>query len=49
MERQTEDTLNYKVKVGKVTTDLRFLMKDYVDHLEHHLAQIRQDESLKVH
>jgi hypothetical protein len=48
MERQTEDTLNYKVKVGKVTTDIRFLMKDYVDHLEHHLAQILLDESLKV-
>lgn len=48
MERQTEDTLNYKVKVGKVTTDIRFLMKDYVDHLEHHIAKILQDESLKV-
>jgi hypothetical protein len=49
MERQIKDTLDYKVKIGKVTTDLRFLMDDYVDHLEHHLAQILQDESINAH
>lgn len=41
LELQTEKTLNYKIKLGKDNiSDLRFLMKDYVDHLEHHLNQI---------
>ena len=38
---QTEETLNYKIEIEKeVFSDLRFLVKDYVDHLEHHLNQI---------
>lgn len=38
---QTEKTLNYKIELEKDTiSDLRFLMKDYVGHLEHHLHQI---------
>ena len=38
---QTEKTLNYKIELEKDNiSDLRFLMKDYVDHLEHHLNQI---------
>lgn len=41
ISHQTEQTLNYKIVIddGEVT-DLRFLIKDYVDHLEHHLIQI---------
>ncbi len=43
MELQTEKTLNYKIELEKDTiSDLRFLMKDYVDHLEHHLNQIME-------
>ncbi|NMM50803.1 DinB family protein [Marinigracilibium pacificum] len=41
MNQQTEETLNYKIDFGKgEISDLRFLMTDYVDHLEHHLKQI---------
>ncbi len=43
MKLQTENTLNYKIELGKNNiSDLRFLMKDYVDHLEHHLNQIME-------
>lgn len=41
MKLQTEKSLNYKIELGiDNTSDLRFLMTDYVDHLEHHLNQI---------
>ncbi len=41
IELQTEKTLNYKIELEKDNiSDLRFLMKDYVDHLEHHMNQI---------
>lgn len=38
---QTEDTLKVKIELpdGQIS-DLRFLMVDYVDHLEYHLKQI---------
>lgn len=38
---QTVETLNYKIELydGNVS-DLRFLMKDYVDHFELHINQI---------
>ncbi len=38
---QTVETLDYKIELydGKVS-DLRFLMKDYVDHFELHINQI---------
>lgn len=41
IKQQTEVTLNYKIEIdhGEIS-DLRFLMTDYVDHLEHHLNQI---------
>ncbi|XOV93636.1 MAG: DinB family protein [Bacteroidota bacterium] len=42
MEMQTEKTLAYEVVIpndGK-TTDLKFIMTDYADHMEHHLEQI---------
>lgn len=41
IQQQTEQTLKYTIEMedGK-TADLRFLIKDYVDHLEHHLNQI---------
>lgn len=41
MINQTENTLSYQVILEKgEISDLRFLMKDYVNHLEHHLNQI---------
>lgn len=41
MKMQTPETLLYKIEVGEgEILDLRFLMVDYVDHLEHHLKQI---------
>ena len=41
IELQTEETLAYRIqfKNGE-TSDLAFLMQDYVDHLAHHLNQI---------
>lgn len=43
MELQTEDSLNYKIEFeeGNIS-DLKFLMTDYVEHLEHHLNQIME-------
>lgn len=41
MKNQTETTLAYKVELYENEfSDLRFLMTDYVEHLEHHLNQI---------
>jgi len=41
IQMQTENTLSYKIELEKDNTyDLRFLINDYVDHLEHHLNQI---------
>ncbi|KXX71551.1 DinB family protein [Flammeovirga sp. SJP92] len=41
MEKQTSDTLAYPILLGnEEVKDLEFLMKDYVEHLEHHLHQI---------
>ncbi len=41
MKRQTVMTLNYEIEITEDDfSDLRFLMIDYVDHLEHHLNQI---------
>ncbi|TVZ55890.1 DinB family protein [Lutibacter sp. Hel_I_33_5] len=41
MIQQTEKTLSYKIILPDETnSDLRFLMTDYIDHLEHHLNQI---------
>ncbi|WP_400080625.1 DinB family protein [Winogradskyella sp. R77965] len=43
IQQQTETTLSYKIQVDEnEVIDLRFLMVDYVDHLEHHLNQIIQ-------
>lgn len=41
MEKQTQAALNYRIELpdGQLS-DLRFLMTDYVDHLEYHLKQI---------
>ena len=39
--RQTDATLSYEVTLGEgQMVDLKFLMTDYIDHLEHHLHQI---------
>jgi len=41
MKKQNEDTLNYKIELGDdEMSDLRFLMKDYVSHMEHHMNQV---------
>ncbi len=41
MGQQTEKTLNYKIELSNGDiSNLRFLMNDYVDHLEHHINQI---------
>ncbi|TDQ25661.1 DinB family protein [Tenacibaculum caenipelagi] len=42
IKQQTEETLAFKIKLEKENfSDLRFLMNDYVDHMEHHLNQIK--------
>ncbi|MDP5170354.1 MAG: DinB family protein [Bacteroidia bacterium] len=44
MKNQTETTLSYQIVFnGNDYADLNFLMKDYVDHLEHHLTQLTQN------
>ncbi|WP_298516357.1 DinB family protein [uncultured Kordia sp.] len=41
MKQQTEETLNYVIELDTDNScDLRFLMTDYVEHMEHHLKQI---------
>lgn len=41
MKLQTEATLKYTIELDKNNiSDLRFLMTDYVAHIEHHLKQI---------
>ena len=43
IQKQTEKTLSYKVELERDNfSDLRFLMTDYVAHLEHHLKQIME-------
>lgn len=38
---QTNETLSYKIELNNnQVVDLRFLITDYVDHLEYHLKQI---------
>jgi hypothetical protein len=40
----TEEALEYKIQLtDNSTIDLRFLMTDYVEHLEHHINQIRNN------
>lgn len=46
MKIQTETTLSYAIETSEgQLADLRFLMIDYVDHLEHHLSQIMDNTS----
>ncbi len=41
MHGQTEETLHYEILLDQEKkSDLRFLMEDYVHHMEHHLQQI---------
>lgn len=41
MSLQTEDTLSYSMELTDGSlSDLKFLMKDYVAHMDHHLDQI---------
>ena len=47
IELQTESTLNYKIELSNnKLTDLRYLITDYVTHLEHHLNQIIKTNSI---
>ncbi|GAB1858649.1 DinB family protein [Flavobacteriaceae bacterium MHTCC 0001] len=42
IEQQTQTTLNYKIELETDNScDLKFLIIDYIDHLEHHLNQIK--------
>jgi hypothetical protein len=42
---QTETTLSYSILIDKeIRSDLRFLISDYISHLEHHLFQIIEKE-----
>ena len=42
MKSVDEEALNYKIILSDGSIiDLRFLMTDYVEHLEHHINQIR--------
>lgn len=42
MKSVDEKTLNYKIVLSdKTEIDLKFLMTDYVEHLEHHINQIK--------
>lgn len=43
---QTDNTLAFSVDSGeKELVDLGFLIRDYIDHLEHHLKQIMRETS----
>ncbi len=43
IKQQTKETLNFKIELDNGTiSDLRFLIVDYVDHLEHHINQIKR-------
>ena len=43
---QTENTLTFKIEIEEGEfSDLKFLITDYVDHLEHHLKQIIQHKN----
>ncbi|MEQ8583311.1 MAG: DinB family protein [Marinoscillum sp.] len=43
MAAQTESTLSYQIQFADYSTsDLKFLMTDYVEHMEHHILQIRR-------
>ena len=40
----SEETLQYEIELNdKSIVNLRFLMTDYVDHLEHHINQIKSN------
>jgi hypothetical protein len=42
MKSVDEEALDYKIILSDESViDLRFLMTDYVEHLEHHINQIR--------
>lgn len=42
MKSVDEEALDYKIILSDESViDLRFLMTDYVDHLEHHIRQLR--------
>lgn len=41
MLQQTDQTLSFPIVLGNgASADLAFLVRDYVDHLEHHLRQV---------
>lgn len=51
MEKQTSESLALPIQVNTTPRTLEWLLTDYVDHLEHHLRQIRRGvaiESLSI-
>lgn len=43
MQHQTEETFAFSLLLpDKTVSDLRFLMTDYIHHLQHHLIEIRK-------
>lgn len=43
IERQSDESLKFEVIIVKDQhSDLKFLIEDYADHMEHHLKQIMQ-------
>ena len=40
MKNQTEETLSYEIVKENKHFNLEFLMKDYVEHMKHHINQI---------
>jgi len=46
IKQQTEKTLNYEIELdSKNISNFRFLIKDYISHLEHHLNQISEPKT----
>ncbi len=43
IKQQTQETLNYPITAGNTDSfNLKFLIQDYVRHLEHHIKQITE-------
>ncbi|WP_051575704.1 DinB family protein [Aquimarina atlantica] len=46
IELQDEQTLAYQIEIGKAEkSDFKFLIEDYVHHMEHHLHQIAKSHN----
>ena len=43
-----EKTLKYEVVLEQQTVNLEYLVRDYVDHMEHHFKQIFEQKSIQA-